>query len=586
VATFRRLTDPDPKPPLETESKTQSHYADALTHARVVEPTRAFLLIECAGQLSSAQLRSGVEAVLGRGPASQVRVDSQSLSREHARFIWADGRVQVEDLGSKNGILLNGARVQKAFVSSADVLALGDVTVRVHVRGPELEQGVSHAQAGPLPFDRWKSRLEDEIIRARTFKRPLSVVALRADEKDADRALARVRGVMRAVDSITRYSPNVWLVLLAEASRQDAEARARMLCNALSEHATSCVAVFPEASGSEALIESALGALKPRAKVPAQARQASAVIADPAMARVYETIKRIAGAPLTILVLGETGVGKELVARALHEQSGRAAGPFRALNCGAIAETLLESELFGHERGAFTGAESIRAGAFEQAHQGTLFLDEVGELSPHAQATLLRVLETRRVVRVGGSREIEVDVRIVAATHRDLSARVRENTFRADLWYRLEGLVLEIPPLRARPLDLLPLCDYFLTSIAKEMGAPRRILSKQAEEALARYAWPGNVRQLRNALERACIICTGNEIELIDLPSAIADALESGEGSDEGAERGLTVQVRAYESKLIRSVLAKANGNLSEAARQLGVPRRTLAYRIRVLDLE
>lgn len=585
MATSRRLTDPDPKQSLGAESETQSHFADATSQRRDVQPTRAFLLIESAGHLSSAQLRGGVDAVLGRGPVCQIRVDSRSLSREHARFTWSKGRVQVEDLASKNGVLLNGARVQREYVSSGDVLALGDVTVHIHVRGAALEQEASPAQA-PLPFDRWRNRLEDEILRARTFKRALSVVALRASESDSNEAFVRLRGAMRAVDSLTRYSPNVWLILLAEAPRQDAEARARMLSGAFKEPVVSSVAVYPEASSSDALIESALDPLKPRAKSPAQAKPASAVIADPAMVRVYETIARVAGAPLTVLVLGETGVGKELVARALHDQSPRAAGPFRALNCGAIAETLIESELFGHERGAFTGADGVRAGAFEQAHQGTLFLDEVGELSPHAQASLLRVLETRRVVRVGGSREVDVDVRIVAATHRDLSMRVQENSFRADLWYRLEGLVLEIPPLRSRPLDLAPLSEHFLTSIAKEMGARRRTLSTQALEALARYAWPGNVRQLRNVLERACIICSGDEIELVDLPVAIASSVEGGDGSEETAGNGLTVQVRAYEGRLIRSVLAKANGNLSEAARQLGIPRRTLAYRIRVLDLE
>jgi transcriptional regulator with PAS, ATPase and Fis domain len=231
---------------------------------------------------------------------------------------------------------------------------------------------------------------------------------------------------------------------------------------------------------------------------------------------------RVAGAETTVLVTGETGTGKEVLARMIHLGSPRARGPFAALNCAALPEALVESELFGHERGAFTGAAASRAGIVERAAGGTLFLDEVAELPPSAQAKLLRLLEQRELQRLGGARTLKADVRIVAATHRDLRAAVARGEFRADLFYRLDVFGIHLPPLRARRDDVLPLTESFLVQFAHRQGRAAPPLTPAAAERLLEHRWPGNVRELRNAVERAVLLCDGGPVAPEHLPEALA----------------------------------------------------------------
>jgi len=236
---------------------------------------------------------------------------------------------------------------------------------------------------------------------------------------------------------------------------------------------------------------------------------------------VVEQSRRAAMSDSDVLILGESGSGKEVLARAIHFNSGRKKGPFVAVNCGAIPETLLESELFGHERGAFTGAVNRRAGCFEQAHNGTLFLDEIGEMRPDMQVRLLRALENREIRRVGGDKTIKVNTRVISATNQDIGSQIKVNAFRTDLYYRLAILVLEIPPLRERTPDVLPLAQYFLDEARKEGHTRATGFTPEAREALARYGWPGNVRELRNAIERAVVFEDGVLISLATLPQDI-----------------------------------------------------------------
>lgn len=303
-----------------------------------------------------------------------------------------------------------------------------------------------------------------------------------------------------------------------------------------------------------------------------------ALVISPCMRRVYELVARVACTPLPVLVLGETGVGKELIARAVHAQSDRCRASFRALNCATIPVHLIESVLFGHERGAFTGAERQAAGVFEQAHGGSIFLDEVGELSLHAQAALLRVLELRRVVRVGGTREIEVDVRVIAATHRDLCAMVSAGTFREDLMFRLDALSVSVPPLRERREEILPLAELFLARARAAWNATARSFSASASELLAAWPWPGNVRQLKNVVERAAVVCAEEVIDIVDLPDRLRRERLAEPAS-------LPERVRELEVALIREALVKTRGNQAQAARLLGVPRRTLAHKAHAYDL-
>ncbi len=242
------------------------------------------------------------------------------------------------------------------------------------------------------------------------------------------------------------------------------------------------------------------------------------------MRLLFRQMQRVATSDVTVLVRGESGTGKELVARALHDHSVRKKGPFVAINCAAIPESLQESELFGHEKGAFTGAVARHSGRFEQAHGGTLFLDEIGEIAPSLQAKLLRVFQERRFHRVGGAQEVQVDVRIVAATHRDLIAEVHAGRFREDLYYRIAVFELEVPALRERLGDLPLLVAHLQAELEKKHGQPTRELASATLEVLSTYDWPGNVRELQNALERAVVVASGGVIRPEDLPRRVLEA--------------------------------------------------------------
>jgi transcriptional regulator with GAF, ATPase, and Fis domain len=288
-----------------------------------------------------------------------------------------------------------------------------------------------------------------------------------------------------------------------------------------------------------------------------------------------------------VLVLGETGTGKEVVARLLHERGPRRAGPLIAVNCGALARELVESTLFGHEKGAFTGAHARHEGVFEAARGGTVLLDEVGELPLSAQATLLRVLESKKVTRVGGTRELDLDARVVAATHRDLDRMVEAGEFRRDLLYRLEGVSLALPPLRERGGDVLALAERFLRAASSPSGRPLG-LGYDVRRALERYAWPGNVRELKNALARA-VAMGGDVLELGDLPDDVIRSAGERQPSPGLAVRGdlqLRPAVDELERAYIDAAMARAGGNQSQAARLLGLSRFGLQKKMRRLAAE
>jgi DNA-binding NtrC family response regulator len=315
-----------------------------------------------------------------------------------------------------------------------------------------------------------------------------------------------------------------------------------------------------------------------------------------AMQQVYKAIGRVAATDATVLIRGETGTGKELVARALYQYSHRASKPFLPINCVAVPETLLEGELFGYEPGAFTGAKTRRIGKFEQAQGGTVFLDEIGDLPVGAQAKILRLLQERRFERIGSNETIEVDVRILAATNRDLEEAIARRSFREDLYHRLNVVTIHLPPLRERREDIPLLIDYFLDRYARELGCPRPTLSDEARQRLAQFSWPGNVRQLQHVLHRTVIFTQGYPIQADDLAPALEEGpLAGGVATnapprlDELAGDFLDRQPgnRAYEEFLglaERAILAEAlrrtGGNRTHAARLLGIPRPTLQAKI------
>ncbi len=302
-----------------------------------------------------------------------------------------------------------------------------------------------------------------------------------------------------------------------------------------------------------------------------------------AMQNLFGMIAQVADSNTTVLVYGETGTGKELVARAIHKNSPRLRGPLVQVNCAAIPDTLLESELFGHERGAFTGAIHQRRGRFEEAQGGTIFLDEIGELSAAAQAKLLRVLQEKQFQPLGSSRVVRVDVRVIAATNRNLEQDLASGRFRADLFYRLNVFPLFLPPLRERGSDIILLADHFILKYTKQLGKPAKKVSPAVAEILLAYRWPGNVRELENCIERAVLVAPGETIEPVHLPPSLQISLQGAQKKEQGR---LTAVVEEQERELITNALRETRGNQTRAARLLGTTKRIIQYRIRKMGID
>jgi Nif-specific regulatory protein len=299
------------------------------------------------------------------------------------------------------------------------------------------------------------------------------------------------------------------------------------------------------------------------------------------MNEVFRMIERVANTDITVLIRGESGTGKELVANAIHFNSSRASKPFLKLNCAALPDTLIESELFGHEKGAFTGASEQHMGRFERADGGTLFLDEIGTLNLTAQAKLLRILQEREFERIGGNRTLRVDVRIVAATSKDLERSIEEGTFREDLYYRLNVFPIFIPPLRERKTDILLLADHFVEKFNQKHKKDVRRISTPAIDMLIQYHWPGNVRELENSIERAVLLCTDRVIHSHHLPPT----LQTGEQSGTVPSLSLEGAIQNYEKELIIDALKNSGGNMAEAARLLRTSERVVSYSVRKLRI-
>jgi DNA-binding NtrC family response regulator len=318
-----------------------------------------------------------------------------------------------------------------------------------------------------------------------------------------------------------------------------------------------------------------------RRKLTRQYRFHDLVSKSPRMAEIFELVKEVASQRSTVLVQGESGTGKELVARAIHFSGDRGERPFVAVSCAALAETLLESELFGHEKGSFTGAVAQKKGKFELADGGTLFLDEIGDISPKLQVDLLRVLQERRFFRVGGTEEIAVDVRVIAATHRDLATEVREGRFRDDLFYRLNVINIRIPPLRERREDVPLLAQEFLDRLSHELGREVSGISEEALRVLMDHDWPGNVRELENAVERALVTCKAGVLGAEDLAFLSRPAAPATAGLS--LPSGLTLQ--DLERQYITATLQRTQGNVKAAAEVLGIDRSTLYEKVKRYDI-
>ncbi len=540
---------------------------------------------------------------IGRDETVDVTIGDRSVSRHHATLrIEADGVVTVADEGSRNGTTVGGRRVgrEPVVVGERETLVFGDVAC--HLMTTRRSAFRSDLRLEAAEFDR---RLVHEGERALRYEHSVSVLAIRFVPGDAEalgRALRAVSGNLTDLDLYVARDAEAVDVLLVETDRAEARVEADRLAAALADvhPARIGVATFPGDSPSPALLAAAAdlaarGAAGPGVYPATDAVRVlrfgdrEVIVADRAMHRVFGLIERVAPAELSVLFTGETGTGKEVAATALHALGPRKRAPLVSLNCAALPEQLLESELFGHERGAFSGAVAAKPGLFEQAAGGTLFLDEIGEMSPPLQAKLLRVLETKRLRRVGGVDERAVDVRVVSATHRDLDREVATGGFRADLLYRLRGMQIELPPLRARPQEIPILAARFVAETLRAAGREVLPIADDAQAALRAYRWPGNVRELRHALTSAAVLAEGAAITAADLPETV----RAGGGSSPGlrvselGDDGLALDeaVRAYERDRIERAMAAVGGNQTQAAKLLGIPRKTLVSKLKILGL-
>jgi DNA-binding NtrC family response regulator len=475
----------------------------------------------------------------------------------------------LQDLGSRNGTLLNEVvlRGERRPLASGDVIAIGEVEIVV----AGMPEG---ARVGAERLERELKRLAE----ANSGRATLVWVALPAESVAA--ALDAMVPAVAGAALIESQGDGEYACI----SAGDGPAIRRMVdeLRALAPSAMVIAVRFPEdgASAVELLAAARAAGGRPAAVKPVRPLPGppGVIVADPAMVKVWDMVRKVAPAPTTVLILGETGVGKEVVAEQIHLQSPRASGPFVRLNCGSLPETLLESELFGYEKGAFTGADRRKSGYLEAADGGTLFLDEIGELQPSLQVKLLRVLEARRFMRVGGREEIAVDVRVLSATNRDLAAEAKGARFREDLYFRLSAFVLRIPPLRERDAEVALLAELFARQFAERMGTPAPALSQGAMSVLTHYSWPGNVRELRNAIEHAVVLAEGGILTPEQLPEAVTRA--EPRPAAERAGGPMKEHLAEIEQRSIEEALRAEGGNQTRAAKRLGISRRALIYKL------
>ncbi len=551
---------------------------------------RRHLLVFSGSSSWMYQLPTTGRVMVGRSEAADLRIDDAAISRQHAMLTIVDGHVTVADQGSQRGTYVNGVRiVGEQMLSANDVITINKTTLILHATAAAL------TSAMVLDRPAFRQRVEDESDRAVRYERAFSVLCLLWPGTIADRRVTEnmVADQLRRIDAAAwSDSDNALHVLLAEASQDEAltiagRIRAKLGTTALRIGHVTCPFDGYDADALLASAHNAALSIAPgeiggttRSYQTLTIGTQRVIVADPSVVRLYALIERLAPVDLAVLITGETGCGKELAATAIHQLSRRHAHQLVSLNCAAIQDTLVESELFGHEKGAFSGAVGSKSGLIEAASGSTLFLDEVGELAPATQAKLLRVLETQRVTRVGDVRERAVDVRIVAATNRDLEADIAAGRFREDLYFRLSGATLHLPPLRQRARELPLLAASFLDDACRRSGRAMMAISDAAMTALLAYAWPGNVRELKNFMQYVAAAHLGDALtaehvaERLSRSSRVTGRIAPVVVAP-SQFRPLGDELRELEITRIREALDATGGNQTRAAGLLAMPVRT-----------
>jgi two-component system response regulator AtoC len=531
---------------------------------------------------------------IGRSGNSQILIDDPMVSREHALLHVGDlgPSLLLEDTGSANGTRLRDQTMspgQRIPIAPGEAISIGNTVLMV-----QQNRSLSgHHRLWSHAY--FETRLEAECGRGDTSSGRFALLRLRLERPLGWTSLAPILNrEVPAPNVFAAYGPNDYEILLIEKSEDEGAVAAERLRAALADAdvvALAALACYPRDGRSvHELLSRANARLRspgPRDAVKPSPGTRPASLQGAEMRRVHELAVRAAGSIINVLILGETGAGKEVMAKTVHRSSPRHEKPFLALNCAGLPETLIESELFGHERGAFTGAVAAKPGLLESADGGTVFLDEVGELPLNVQAKLLRIIETREVTRVGALRGKVIDVRFVSATNRDLEQEVMKGTFRRDLFFRLNGISLSIPPLRERPTEIPALAWQFMEACCKESGRPVLNLGTDAMNLLIGYSWPGNIRELRNVMDRAVLLCDGDEILPEHLPlekmvPAIPGAVPrptDGERASVALSFSLSPDELEERQRMVEA-LARSVGNQTKAALDIGMPRRTFVSKL------
>jgi transcriptional regulator with PAS, ATPase and Fis domain len=510
---------------------------------------------------------------IGRDPDNVVQIEDDSISRHHAILHVENNRLSIEDAGSSNGTTVRKqplAPNRRVDLGVNELVTVGHVTLVVQPR-------FAPAQTSRLATqDYFQTRLEEECARAERTNAQFAVLGIRAQATAENAVTHALMTTMRQSDVLARLGERSYALLVLDATPEQAAPVAERMVAAIRQvggAATHSLAHFPSDARSAFALLTLISDHEPDPD--------ELVIEEQSMRDLYALARRIAVSDLSVLILGETGVGKEKLSRTIHESSSRSAQRFVAINCAALNESLLESELFGHERGAFTGANSTKAGLLETADGGTVFLDEIGDMSLSIQSKILRILEDGDLRRVGATTAKKISVRFVAATNVDLEAAVERGRFRSDLYFRLSAATLVIPPLRERPREIVILARRFAAAAAQRMGRAGIGFTGEALELLRAYGWPGNIRELRNVIERAVVVCNNDLISDEDLPAERMRGTYLRLSQTESTSRGGAED----ERERVMQALAQADGNQSKAASLLGVSRRTLINRLEQYNL-
>ena len=529
---------------------------------------------------------------IGRSAQADIRIKDSLASRDHCRLYVEGGMVEIEDLESANGTLLRNhalpARV-RVELALGDAVSVG-ATVLVLRSGDRLPQPVR-----VLPHGYFLARLDEECASSVRGRSPFALVRLDVEgEVSTSRCAGLLPLCLQPSDIIGAYGPQQYELLLPRTTPEAAKTLVAELGTSLQQAGIvfrTGTAHHPIDGRSAAeLLERACQAVRPGTIQPGPA--SDIILVDSAMQELHGLARDVAKSNINVLIVGETGTGKEILAEVVHRASPRAQGNFLSLNCAALSENLVEAELFGYEKGAFTGATQAKPGLLETAPAGTVFLDEIGELSLPLQAKLLRVIETRTLIRVGGVTKRTVDVRFVSATNRNLAQAIDSGGFRSDLYFRLNGITLAIPPLRDRPVEIEPFGRRFASEIACELGRSTPEISADALTLLRSYAWPGNIRELRNVIHRAVLLChSGLVITPDNLPRELMEATFSAPQPTRTGPHGQTPlsdlsstepgsALEPAEKQRILDVLEQTAGNQTAAAKLLGMGRTAFVARL------